>query len=136
MSWMTNAWAVRDHAALDELGEALSVDLPELLADVSDLLRARWPEYAQCLDENKPSVTEVAVPFMHRLLETARRELANLEPAPLEAEPALQLAFEQVGQLQCSQGGELTALLSAYRVGARVRAGAVPIGRRTGAAAL
>ena len=51
MSWMTNAWAVRDHAALDELGEALSVDLPELLADVSDLLRARWPEYAQCLDE-------------------------------------------------------------------------------------
>ena len=119
MSWMTNAWAVRDHAALDELGEALSVDLPELLADVSDLLRARWPEYAQCLDENKPSVTEVAVPFMHRLLETARRELANLEPAPLETEPALQLAFEQIGQLQCLQGGELTALLSAYRVGAR-----------------
>jgi hypothetical protein len=119
MSWMTNAWGVRDRAALDELGAALNVDLPELLADVADLLRSSWPDWAQCLDENQPSVSEVAVPFMHRLLETARRELANLEPAPLEAEPALQLAFEQVGQLQCSQGGELTALLSAYRVGAR-----------------
>jgi len=34
MPWMTNTWAVRDHAALDELGEALNVDLPELLTDV------------------------------------------------------------------------------------------------------
>ena len=119
MSWMTNAWAVGDHAALDELGEALNVDLPELLTDVSDLLRSRWPDYAQFLDENRPSVTEVAVPFVHRLLETAWRELANLESAPFEAEPALQLAFEQIGRLQCLQGRELMALLSAYRVGAR-----------------
>ena len=116
---MTYAWNLRDGTALDELGAALSAGLPDLLDDVSDLLRPRWPDYADVLDENRPSVAAVAIPFLDRLVETARRGMANLPAAPLDADPMLHAAFEEIGRLHYTDGRELADLLPAYRVGAR-----------------
>src|ERR1700737_2985809 len=105
--------------ALTELQRELSTGLPELLADIGNLLRPQWPDYAHFLEENMPTMGELATLFVHRLLETARRGLASLDPVPPEAEPAVQLAFEQIGALQFTEGRDLAEVLPAYRVGAR-----------------
>ena len=105
--------------ALTELQTVLSTELPELLADVGNLLRPQWPDYADFLEENMPTIAELATLFVHRLLETARRGLASLDPVPLEAEPAVQLVFEEIGALRFTEGRELAEVLLAYRVGAR-----------------
>lgn len=109
---------VRDGAPLGKLGESLRGDITELLAEVSRLLRPHGPDYAEFLDDGGPDVADAATAFVDRLLETAGRGLANLPPAPLKAEAALQAVFEQIGRVQCMQGRELVELLSAYRVGA------------------
>ncbi|HUO40218.1 MAG TPA: helix-turn-helix domain-containing protein, partial [Mycobacterium sp.] len=112
------AAVVRDSAALDELGVALRGDIPDLLGEVCNLLRSRWPDYADYLDANVISVAEIAASFVRRLLDTARRGLANMEPAPLETAAGLEVAFQHIGRAQCQDGRDLTELLSAYRVGA------------------
>ena len=111
--------AARGDIALTELQRELSTGLPELLADIGNLLRPQWPHYAQFLEENMPTIAELATLFVHRLLETARRGLASLDPVAPEAEPAVQLAFEQIGALQFAEGRDLAEALLAYRVGAR-----------------
>jgi len=98
--------------ALTELQTVLSTELPELLADVGNLLRPQWPDYADFLEENMPTIAELATLFVHRLLETARRGLASLDPVPLEAEPAVQLVFEEIGALRFTEGRELAEVLA------------------------
>ena len=105
--------------ALTELQTVLSTELPELLADIGNLLRPQWPDYAHFLEENMPTIAELATLFVHRLLETARRGLASLDPVPLEAEPAVQVVFEQIGAQQFTEGRDLAEVLLAYRVGVR-----------------
>jgi PucR C-terminal helix-turn-helix domain len=112
-------YVVEGDIALTELQRELSTGLPELLADIGNLLRPQWPHYAHFLEENMPTIAELATLFVHRLLETARRGLASLDPVPPEAEPAVQLAFEQIGALQFTEGRDLAEVLPAYRVGAR-----------------
>src|ERR1700739_2723377 len=111
--------AARGDIALNELQRELSTGLPELLADIGNLLRPQWPHYALFLEENMPTIAELATLFVHRLLETARRGLASLDPVPPEAEPAVQLAFEQIGAQQFTEGRDVAEVLPAYRVGAR-----------------
>jgi PucR-like helix-turn-helix protein len=107
-------------AALDEFGARVRGEIPDLLAEVSDLLRSRSPDFATYIDENSPSVADVAMLFVQRLVETARRALVNLDNSPREAEPALKRAFEEVGRLQWAVGRDVSELLSAYRDGARI----------------
>ncbi len=115
----TEAESVRDGRALDRLAAVVNADMPSLLIDVADRLRSRWPDYADFLDDNRSSVSEAAVPFLRRLLVTAQRELDDLEPLPPEAEPGVQMVFEQIGRLHFREGRELAELLPAYRLGAR-----------------
>lgn len=105
--------------ALDQLEAVLTGDLPGLLADVEILLRPRWPDYAQFIDENAPAVAELAASFAHRLAETAQCALANVDPVALEAEPTVQVVFEHIGRKHCIDGRDLNELLPAYRAGAR-----------------
>lgn len=117
---MTDAGVlVHDDAALVKLGAALHSDITDLLAEVSRLLRARWPDYADYLDDNIAEIMETAIVFVQRLVETARRALAHVPAAPLETDAALRVAFEEIGRAECAQRRDLTQLLSAYRVGAQ-----------------
>jgi hypothetical protein len=112
-------FAFRGAPDLERLERALAARLPRLLDQVGDLLRVDWPDYSQFLDENGVDVAEAAGLFVHRLIEMAVRGLEHREPEPLDTEPTVRLVFEQIGRLQWIHGRDLTALLSAYQVGAR-----------------
>lgn len=99
-----------------ELTDALILRLPDMLREVSQLLRDGWPDYADFLAADVKAVTEAATPFVHRLVEMSGPVAA---PHPPEQEAA-QLVFEQVGRDQLNGGHDLTTLLTAFQLGARV----------------
>ncbi len=105
---------------LDGLVPALVDRLPRLLGEVRELLTEEWPDYARFLADEQDEVTVAAETFMHWLVEIAEQGLA--EPAH-DAGPdaGAQVAlFEEIGRIQWREGRDLTTLLSAYQVGARV----------------
>ena len=105
-----------DHDLLVELERRLNDRLPALLMEVRDRLAADWPDYAAFLETELSSIEAGAGSFLHSLL------LAAASPAtvPTRNEQAVQLLFEQIGQLQWQAGHDLTRLLTAYQLGARV----------------
>ncbi len=106
--------------ALDQLSEELDARMPDLLDEVRDLLAAEWPDYARYLDEHRAEVAEVGVLFVHRLLDLAEHGPHGVGgPGETVFQPT-QLVFEQVGRQQLQEGLELSDLLGAYQVGARV----------------
>jgi len=104
---------------LIELEHALTARLPRLLAEVGQLLRADWPDYAAFLDESGSDVAEAGGLFVSRLLTMTRRSLADQALEPQESEPTAKVVFEQIGRAQWTTGHGLTELLTAYQVGAR-----------------
>jgi hypothetical protein len=107
-------------SGLDRLVPALVDRLPRLLGEVRELLTEEWPDYAQFLADEQDEVAVAAETFMHWLVEIAEQGLA--EPAH-DAGPdaGAQVAlFEEIGRIQWREGRDLTTLLSAYQVGARV----------------
>ena len=54
-----------------QLELALDSRLPELIAEVRDLLADGWPEYAAFLDQNPDGMQQAAELFVHRLLDMA-----------------------------------------------------------------
>jgi hypothetical protein len=107
-------------ASLEALVPALIGRLPQLLDEVRRLLSTDWPDYAQFLAEQQDEVAVAAEGFMRWLVEFAEEYLSeppgDLIPAPTT--PAV--LFEEIGRVQWREGRELSALLSAYQVGARV----------------
>jgi hypothetical protein len=107
-------------SGLDRLVPALVDRLPRLLGEVRELLTEEWPDYARFLADEQDEVAVAAETFMHWLVEIAEQGLA--EPAH-DAGPdaGAQVAlFEEIGRIQWREGRDLTTLLSAYQVGARV----------------
>ncbi|MFT4083149.1 MAG: helix-turn-helix domain-containing protein [Nocardioides sp.] len=100
------------------LEERIAERLPDLLLDVRDQLRAGWPDYAEFLDEDLEAIRDGASLFLHRLMVMATNGLSDA--SPLEDEQAVQVVFEQIGERQWELGHDLTRLLTAYQVGARV----------------
>jgi hypothetical protein len=94
--------------------------MPALLDEVRDLLAAKWPDYAGFLDEHHPEVAEAGLLFIHRLLDMAQRGLTDAEPPPSDEENQARLVFEQIGRRQFQRGHDVSDLLGAYQVGARV----------------
>ncbi|HEY1484938.1 MAG TPA: helix-turn-helix domain-containing protein [Micromonosporaceae bacterium] len=73
------------------------------------------PDYAEFLDQDQDEVAIAAKAFLRWLVEMAEH------PPTVGEEPAPQVAlFEEIGRDQWREGRDLTALLSAYQVGARV----------------
>ena len=105
-----------DSRLLSDLECRLNDRLPALLTEVRDRLAADWPDYAAFLDTELSSIEEGAGSFLHSLLLTA----ATPGDAPTESQQTVQLLFEQIGQLQWQAGHDLTRLLTAYQLGARV----------------
>jgi PucR C-terminal helix-turn-helix domain len=107
-------------AGLELLVPALVDRLPRLLGEVRDLLGEDWPDYAQFMADQHDEVAVAAEAFMHWLVELAQEGLSH--PAGRTVpEPGAQVTlFEEIGRIQWREGRELSTLLSAYQVGARV----------------
>jgi hypothetical protein len=105
-----------DSHLLAELERRLNDRLPDLLLEVRDRLAEDWPDYAAFLESELSSIEEGAGGFLHGLIVAATAPTAR----PVENQEAVQLLFEQIGHLQWQAGHDLTRLLTAYQVGARV----------------
>lgn len=103
-------------ALVTTLEHRLNDRLPALLAEVHDRLAAEWPDYAAFLENELPSIEQGAGRFLHALLLAA--DASGQEP--IENEQAVDMLFEKIGQLQWQGGHDLTRLLTAYQLGARV----------------
>lgn len=106
--------------SLQDLEDALRARLPSLLSEVGDMLRGDWPDYARFLDDSDSEVADAGALFIRRLLDMARQGLSKLDLETLKPDPAAEVVFEQIGRKQWAGGHELTELMSAYQVGARV----------------
>jgi hypothetical protein len=103
------------------LESALLEVLPGLLTEVRDRLQDRWPDYAEFLDADQDGVIEAAAMFVHRLLDMSVAGLTRPEGAPPErGDQTVHLVFEQIGRRQLQMGNDLTRLLTAFQLGARV----------------
>jgi hypothetical protein len=103
---------------LAPLVPALADHLPRILDEVRDRFRSEWPDYAEFLEHEQDEVTAAAIAFLTWLVEAAEQPyeelLADAEHAPHTS------LFEEIGRIQWQEGRDLTSLLSAYQVGARV----------------
>jgi hypothetical protein len=98
--------------SLVALVPALIERMPELLDEVRAALDHDWPDYARFLADNRTEVGTAA--------DLAVRRLVTLAEASDSAEELEHELFEEIGRIQWRQGRDLTALLAAYQVGARV----------------
>lgn len=103
---------------LDGLVPALVERLPAILVEVQELLREEWPDYAEFLAHEQDEVTVAAKAFMEVLIEIADSP-AGSSPTGTDFGPQVEL-FEEIGRTQWQDGMDLTTLLSAYQLGARV----------------
>ena len=105
---------------LERLVPALVDRLPRLLGEVRELLGEDWPDYAQFMADQQDEVAVAAEAFMHWLVELAQEGLSH-PTGHTVPEPGAQVTlFEEIGRIQWREGRELSTLLSAYQVGARV----------------
>lgn len=113
---------------LEELAAATAERLPRMLDDVSRLLRHDWPDYADFVVTERDEVLVSAGIFLHRLVRMAKWDITELSELSGTSEPSEhqpdqlgeQSVFEEIGRAQWQQGRDLTSLLSAYQIGARV----------------
>jgi len=109
----------QDLLVTERLEARIAERLPQLLLDVRDRLLTGWPDYAAFLDEDLEEIRDGAGLFLHRLMVLATSGLSD-GARPLEDEQAVQVVFQQIGERQWQLGHDLTRLLTAYQVGARV----------------
>jgi hypothetical protein len=110
-------------AALDRsrLEQALLQDLPALLTEVQQRLSEQWPDYASFLDEDSEGVIEAASMFVHRLLDMSVNGLPRPGGIPRDpGDQAVLRIFEQIGRRQQQVGNDVTRLLTAFQLGARI----------------
>jgi len=108
-----------DQELLQSLETSLVTRLPALLEDVRSELSGDWPDYAEFLDTDLEGIRDGAANmFLHRLVEMASTDPA--EGSRRLADETMQAVFEQIGRMQWQQGQDLTRLLTAYQIGARV----------------
>src|SRR3954451_7715416 len=99
---------------LPDLLPTLVEDLPQVIEEVVGLLREEWADDASFLADGPAGVTQRAEAALHRLVGLA----PGTESAKVTAgEGEL---FEELGRLEWREGRSLSALLSAFRAGARV----------------
>lgn len=107
---------------LDDLAMAIADRLPRMLDDVTRLLSDHWPDYAEFMHTERDEVLVSATMFVHRLVGMAKWDITELSGASDRPAEGLgeQPLFEEIGRAQWQQGRDLTSLLSAYQIGARV----------------
>jgi hypothetical protein len=101
------------HAMLPLLLERL----PDMLDEVRIMLTTGWPDYAEFLAEEQAEVTGAAEAFMLWLIDTVEHGIDRPREGPVGSRLEL---FQEIGRVQWREGREVSTLLSAYQVGARV----------------
>jgi hypothetical protein len=101
------------HAMLPLLLERL----PDMLDEVRVMLTTGWPDYAEFLAEEQDEVTAAAEAFMLWLIDTVEHGIDRPRQGPVGGQLEL---FQEIGRVQWREGREVSTLLSAYQVGARV----------------
>ncbi|MGN6251931.1 MAG: PucR family transcriptional regulator [Marmoricola sp.] len=110
-----------DAAERSRLETVIIARLPDLLEEVRDRLADRWPEYADFLATDEQGVVEAARLFVHRLVEiTDDPPQRAYDDSPQPGDETAHLVFEQIGRQQLLDGVELTRLLTAFQLGARI----------------
>ena len=105
-------------SALTTLIPEVEKRLPQILADVERELRADWPDYAEFLAREQEEVSGAVKAFLHQLIDLVDRRSAT---APADYDLGAEaMMFEEIGRIEWRDGRELTILLSAYQVGARI----------------
>src|SRR5690348_11009792 len=107
------------YARLEQMVPMLVDRLPQLLDEVRQLLSEEWPDYAQFLAEEQDEVATAAESFMHWLVHIAGHGLSHLPQDSIPEFSAQTELFEEIGRVQWREGRDVSALLSAYQVGAR-----------------
>jgi hypothetical protein len=102
---------------LEGLVPALVDRLPAILTEVRELMADEWPDYADFLAHEQDDVALAAKAFMEVLVEIAE---SDVEAFPRDAEFGPVDLFEEIGRIEWREGRDLTTLLSAYQLGARV----------------
>ncbi len=105
---------------LEDLESALVRRLPLIIDEVGRLLSGDWPDYSQFLTDESEDVVGAAEAAIRRLVTVAEQGLSGPAQHALPDSAAQDALFEEIGRLQWREGRELTTLLSAYQVGARV----------------
>ncbi|MEV6842814.1 helix-turn-helix domain-containing protein [Actinoplanes sp. NPDC051411] len=91
--------------------------LPDMLDEVRVMLTTGWPDYAEFLAEEQAEVTGAAEAFMLWLIDTVEHGVNRPRQGPVGNRLEL---FQEIGRVQWREGREISTLLSAYQVGARV----------------
>lgn len=111
-----------EQTGLAGLLPALHERLPALLEEVTQRLRTEWPDYAAFLADNREEVAAAADLALLRfafgtvIIPPQRAEEPD-DPARRSAEQEL---FEEVGRVQWREGRDVSTLLSALHLGARI----------------
>jgi hypothetical protein len=105
---------------LQRLLPVLFQRLPEMLDEVRELLEREWPDYARFLAEEHAEVSVAAEAFARWLVDNVERGPDHPPGDPAERYATQQALFEEIGRIQWREGREVSTLLSAYQMGARV----------------
>lgn len=120
----------------ERLESALLSRLPALLDEVSAGLATGWPDYSAFLAADRDGVAEAARVFVRQLVQVPgpddgpcdrghfpswdqQHDRASTGLAP-ESDSTVHLVFQRIGREQMRAGNELTRLLTAFQLGARV----------------
>jgi hypothetical protein len=102
------------------LETALLARIHDLLEEVRIGLSDGWPDYANFLEADEQGVGDAAALFIHRLVEMSGDEPPPPGSGPRPGDETVHLVFEQIGRQQMQAGNDLTRLLTAFQLGARV----------------
>jgi hypothetical protein len=126
-AWGRRSGSVREEAAMSvtassrrTLEAVLLAGLGELLEEVRAGLADGWPDYADFLEADEQGVGDAAALFVHRLVEMSADEPAPPGTGLGPGDETVHLVFEQIGRQQLQAGNDLTRLLTAFQLGARV----------------
>ena len=108
------------YARLDQMVPMLVDRLPQLLDEVRQLLSEEWPDYAQFIAEERGEVSTAAESFMRWLVRIAAQGMTHRPQDSMPEFAAQAELFEEIGRVQWRAGRDVSTLLSAYQLGARV----------------
>jgi hypothetical protein len=104
---------------LQALVPTLTADLPQILAELLELLREELPTYADFLAEDPNDLAQIAEQAVYQLVNIAQL-VPRQRPIVVTDELGQNPMFEELGRAEWREGRPLDTLLSAYRAGARV----------------
>jgi hypothetical protein len=102
------------------LAAALGERVPAVLDEVSAALLTEWPDYAGFVDANRDEVAAAAHHALRQLVASSTDSPTDEAAGGFLAGFGEQELFEEIGRMQWREGRDVSTLLSAFQLGARV----------------